>query len=92
VPKYQKVIEIPIMEVEDLFSRGRFVDCKAEGLRVRLCFSIRALQHLFEFACKVGILLPQDDTFYVRSGEIRRYKGAKHKKDAAKETMGAGKE
>lgn len=76
-------VDIAIMEVEELYNQDRFVLCRAEGLDVRLCFSIRALQHLFEFACNVGILLPQNDTFYVRNGEIRRYKNAKNKTTSA---------
>lgn len=87
-----KDVVVPVMELEDLYVWDRFVDCKVEGLHIRLTFSIRALQHLWDFACKAGILLPQDDTFYVRCGEIRRYKGATHKKTTTEATMGAGKE
>jgi hypothetical protein len=90
--KQCKQVEVPVMEVEDLYNAGRFVYCKVEGLNIRLCISIAALQHLFEFACKVGILLPQNDTFYVRNGQIRRYQHAKHKETTVEEILGTGKE
>ncbi len=90
--KQCKQVEVPVMELEDLYNSGRFVYGKVEGLNIRLCMSIIALQHLFEFACKVGILLPQNDTFYVRNGQIRRYQRAEHKETTVEEILGAREE
>lgn len=75
--EYCSDIDVIVVEVEDLHSDAGFVYAKAEETNFRLSISIRTLQHLFKYACDTGILLPQDDTFYRHSGEIRRFKRAK---------------
>jgi hypothetical protein len=72
--------EILVTELDHLCFNNGFVEGEIYGTYVRLCISIHALQSLFEYACQEGILVVNNDVYYKRAGQIRRYKRAKDKK------------
>ncbi len=75
--------EILVTELEHLCFNHGFVEGEIYGTYVRLCISIHALQTLFEYACQEGVFVVDNDVWYKKGGQIRRYKRAKHKTNAA---------
>lgn len=73
-------IEILVTDVEELCFNDPIVEGVITGTFTRLCISIHALQHLFEYACQIGVIQPDSDVYYRRGGQLRRYKRAKDKK------------
>jgi hypothetical protein len=76
-------IEILVTELDHLCFNHGFIEGEIYGTYVRLCISIHALQSLFEYACQEGVFVVDNDVFYKKGGQIRRYKRAKDKANAA---------
>ena len=68
VPNEVLVFDFDTFTTEDTFVRGMISDTE-----VALLVSYHALNRLFDYAIRTGIIAPEGPVYYRKNGRLRRY-------------------